>query len=210
MTTGISEVIRGWLGWCPQECTPPRQLLALNGDRVSNAPIQGEGIPKHTGLLQRYRNQVLLLAVSFTFAAIPAIAYFHADDLTRPMMYAGVITGLGLFAFFGKWLWNSFGMLEKGMTIKTGPGAYIISFFIAGIIPRWFILLIAGILLIISFAGVLAFPAFVVGFAFVPWYVLVLIVLWERRTGSTLMFDKKTRSFRAMRHPSASSVPVSQ
>ena len=139
------------------------------------------------------------MAVAFTLAAIPAMIFFQTYDLTRLMTYIGTITGLGLFAFFGRWLWNSFGMLEKGMTIKTGPGEYIISFIIAGVIPLGVILIIMALVTIISFAGTLAFPAFVTGFAFVPWYVFILILLWERRTGCILMFDKKTHSFAAAR-----------
>jgi len=199
MTTRVSEVKREWLGWCPNTRALTRQPPTLEDDTFSGILEQGKGIPSRTGGLQRYRNQVLLMAVAFTLAAIPAMIFFQTYDLTRLMMYIGTITGLGLFAFFGRWLWNSFGMLEKGMTIKTGPGEYIISFIIAGVIPLGVILIIMALLTIISFAGALAFPAFVTGFAFVPWYVFILILLWERRTGCILMFDKKTHSFAAAR-----------
>jgi hypothetical protein len=104
-----------------------------------------------------------------------------------------------VFAFFGRWLWNSLQMLEKGMTIKTGPGEYIILFLIAGAIPLSVVLIIAALTALLSFAGVWAFPAFATGFAFIPWYVFILILLWERRTGCILMFDKKTHSFTAAR-----------
>jgi Protein of unknown function (DUF1673). len=199
MIMRISEIVHGWLGWCPQARALPRQPPLLNDEIVRGASAQKERIPERTGWLQRYRNQVLLLAVSLTFAAIPAVAFFQSDDLTRLMMYVGTITGLGFLAFFGPWLWNSLGMLAKGMTIKTEPREYLILFVIAGSIPLWYIFLVAGMLTVISFAGALAFPAFATGFAFIPWYVLVLIFLWEQRTGCTLMFDKKTRSFTAVR-----------
>ncbi len=201
MTTHFEEVIRGWLGWCPNAPTIRRQLPVLSDNIACNTGAQGDGIPGRTGWLQRYRNQVLLLSLFFTLAAIPGVMYFSADDLTRLMMYVGTITGLGLFAYFGQWLWNSLGMLAKGMTTKTGQGEYIISFFVAGIIPYWCILLIGGILVVISFAGLPAFPAFATGFAFVPWYVFILVLLWERRTGYILILDKRTRSFTATRGP---------
>ena len=195
----LSQTIRKYLGWCPRTHALPLHLPVLKDNFSEDTPAQEGGIPARTGWSQRYRNQVLLMAVAFTLAAFPAVTFFQTNDPTRLMMYIGTITGLGLFAFFGRWLWNSFEMLAKGMTIQTGPGEYIISFFIAGAIPLGVVLLIGALLALIPLAGALAFPAFATGFAFVPWYVLALILLWERRTGCTLMFDKKTRSFTAAR-----------
>lgn len=197
--TLVSEVIRGWLGWCPNGYVLSQPGPDLHEAIVEGASAKGDRISHRPGQLQRYRNKVLLVAIFFTLAATPAVAYFQADDLTKLMVFIGMITGLGFFAFFSRWLWNSFGMLRKGMSIKTGPVDYIISLSFAGIIPLWFIFFIAGILGVISFAGVLAFPAFATGFAFVPWYVFALILLWERRTGYILLFDKKNRSFVAER-----------
>jgi hypothetical protein len=45
---------------------------------------------------------------------------------------------------------------------------------------------------IVPLETALELPAIAVGFAFIPWYVLILILLWERRTGYILVFDKKT------------------
>ncbi|MEN6444069.1 MAG: DUF1673 family protein [Methanoregula sp.] len=193
------DAFKRHLGWCPNAPMRLQSSRELHEEVVDCIQVQRDGISQPAGRLQRYRNQVLLLAVFFTLAAIPAVAFFQADYITRLMLILGTITGLGFFAFFAPWLWNSFGMLVKGMTIKTGPGDYIISFFIAGIIPCWFIIILGGILAVISIAGALAFPAFATGFAFVPWYVLALILVWEQRTGCILMFDKKTRSFTAAR-----------
>jgi hypothetical protein len=109
-----------------------------------------------------------------------------------------MIAGLVIFAFFGQWLWNSLEMLEKGMIIKIGQGEYIILFFIAGVIPLGVILIIAALTAILSFAGPWAFPAFALGFAFIPWYVFILILLWEWRTGCILVYDKKARLFSAV------------
>ena len=191
----VCDIIRESLGWCPQVRTPPRSLTLLNNETASNAPSQGTGIPERTESLNRYRNQVLLLAVFFTLISIPFMMYFLTTDLTRLMLSIGTIAGLGVFAFFGKWLWNSLEMLEKGMTIKTGPGEYIILFLMAGVIPLSIVLIIAVLITITSFAGTWAFPAFATGFAFIPWYVFILILWWERSTGYILMFNKKNQSF---------------
>ncbi|MDD1674409.1 MAG: DUF1673 domain-containing protein [Methanomicrobiales archaeon] len=190
------------MGWCPQECTLSRQPPVLNDDIVSDVPAQASGMPARSGWLERYRNQVLLMAVSFTLVSIPLVAVFQTNDLTRLLLYFGTIAGLVVFTFFGRWLWNSLEMLKKGMTIKTGVAEYIILSFIAGAIPMSVVLIIAAVTVPLSFAGAWAFPAFATGFAFIPWYVYILILLWERKTGCVLMFDKKAHSFSAVRCPS--------
>jgi hypothetical protein len=195
--TRISEIIHGWLGWCPQARDPKQQLPVLHDPTEYGYRAQGAGIPAQTGLIQQYRNQVLIWAVFFTMVSLPLVAIFLAADLTRQMLYLGTISGLGIFAFFGRWLWKSLGMLEKGLTIKTGQKEYILTFLIAGAIPLGVVLFISAMLVLIPLAGALAFPAFATGFAFIPWYVFILILLWERKTGYTVMFDKDTDSFTA-------------
>jgi hypothetical protein len=197
--THFYDGIEEWRGWCRQVRTPPRPPTALNNEAASNAPSQGTGIPERTESQNRYRNQVLLWAVFFTLVSIPFMVYFLTTDLTRLMLSFGTIAGLGVFIFFGRWLWNSLEMLEKGMIMKTGPGEYIILFLIAGAIPLSVVLIIAVLITITSFAGTWAFPAFATGFTLIPWYVYILILWWEKKTGCLLMFNKKTQSFIAVR-----------
>jgi hypothetical protein len=206
----ISEIIHGWLGWCPQARGLVRQLPVLHDPPADGSRAQGAGIPAQTGSMQRYKNQVLIWAVFFTIVSLPLVAIFLAADLTRLMLCLGTISGLGIFAFFGRWLWHSLGMLQKGAVMKTGPKEYILTFLIAGAIPLGAVLLISALLVPISFAGALAFPAFATGFAFFPWYVFILILMWEQKTGYTLIFDKETGSFTAARCSHAGPVPVSQ
>jgi hypothetical protein len=149
-----------------------------------------------------YRNQVLFWAVFFTLVSLPLIAIFLEADLTRLILGLGTMSGMGIFVFFGRWLWQSLGMLAKGLTVRTGPWMYVLTFLIAGALPLGAVLLLSAILVPLSFAGALAFPAFATGFAFIPWYVLLLILLWERKTGYMLMFDKETDSFTAAREAS--------
>lgn len=199
MVDTIARMIKQYIGWCPQACALPRQMPVLKDNFSKDTPARGTGIPERSGSLNRYRNQVLLWAVFFSLVSIPFVAYFQTTDLTRLLLCFGTIAGLVIFTFFGHWLWNSLKMLEKGMTIKTRPGEYIILFLIAGVIPLSVVLIIAALVALIQFAGVWAFPAFATGFSFIPWYVFILILLWERRTGCILMFHKKTHSFTAER-----------
>ncbi|HRY74942.1 MAG TPA: DUF1673 family protein [Methanoregulaceae archaeon] len=196
-TIRISEVVHRWLGWCPRAQVPVRKQRMLNDTPVENSRAQGGRIPSQTVLKQRYRNQVLIWAVFFTMVSLPLIWIFQSADLTRLMLGIGVITGLGVFVFFGRWMWNSLMMLRKGATIKTRPKEYILTFLIAGAIPIGAVLVIAAMLFLIPLARALAFPAFATGFAFIPWYVVFLILLWERKTGYRVMFDKETGEFSA-------------
>jgi hypothetical protein len=173
-------------------------MTVLNNEVATGAPSHGNGIPERSESLNRYRNQVLLWAVFFTLVSIPFVAYFQTTDLTRLLFAIGTVAGLGVFAFFGRWLMNSLQMLEKGMIIKTGQEEYIVLFLIAGVIPLSVVLIIAALLAIIQFAGVWAFPGFATGFTFIPWYVYILILRWERRTGCILVYDKKARLFSAV------------
>ena len=198
----LAQTIRKYLGWCPQSLTVSRQPQVIYDTAADGPPAQGSGIPAHTRWLQRYRNQVLVWAVFFTLVAVPLVGNFQTDDLTRLMLSLGTVAGLMVFAFFGRWLWNSLEILKKGLTLKTGQGEYIILFLIAGGIPLSVFLLIlafVGLIGLIPLTVSLAFPAFATGFAFIPWYVFILILVWERKTGCQLMFDKKTRAFTAVR-----------
>lgn len=197
--TRMSDVIRGWLGWCPYARDPKQQLPLLHDTTEDGYRAQEAGIPAQTGSMQRYRNQVLIWAVFFTIVSLPLVAIFLAADLTRLMLCLGTISGLGIFAFFGRWLWHSLGMLAKGATLQTGQKEYILTFLIAGAIPLGVVLLLSAMLFLIPLAGALAFPAFATGFAYIPWYVLALILLWEWKTGCTVLFDKETGSFTAAR-----------
>jgi len=193
------ERFRHYLGWCPNAHTAIRKLPVLHDDMAAGGSrVLGTDIPR-MGWQERYRNQVFIWAVFFTMVSLPLVWIFQEADLTRLMLCLGVITGLGVFVFFGRWLWHSLGMLAKGATIKTGQKEYILAFLIAGSIPLGVILLISAMLFLIPLAGVLAFPAFATGFAYMPWYVLVLILLWERRTGYKVVFDRETGSFTATR-----------
>ena len=194
----LIDTFNTFFGWCPQVRTMLRPPTVLNYEAATSAPSQGNGIPERTESLNRYRNQVLLWAVFLTLVSVPFVAYFQTTDLTRLLFSLGLIAGLVVFAFFGQWLWNSLEMLEKGTVIKTGQGEYIILFLIAGVIPLSIVLIIAALTTILSFAGVWAFPAFATGFAFIPWYVYILILWWERRTGCILVYDKKARLFSAV------------
>ena len=164
----LSDTFNTCSGWCTQVHTLPRPLAVLNNEVAASAPSQGNGTPERAESLNRYRNQVLPWAVFFTLVSIPFVAYFQTTDLMKLLFSTGTMAGLVVFVFFGRWLWNSLQMLEKGMTIKSGAGEYIILFLIAGVIPLSVVFIIAALPLSLPLAGAWAFPAFATGFAFIP------------------------------------------
>lgn len=194
MTTYFSEVIRGWLGWCPQAKTlPVRHLTIPNNDEADGAPAQRAGLPAPTGWLKRYRDRMLFWAVSNTLAFSLFVPMFFAVDLTRLMMSIGIIAGLGFSVLSGRWFWNRFGRLADGETAKPGPEVKAILAFIIGIFVLSIILLPLELFSVIPSGAAMALPSFTMGFgSFIPWYVLVLILVWEQKTGYILIFDKKT------------------
>lgn len=201
MTYHFSEVIRGWLGWCPRACPPVRQEPVLHDYVGAGAPVQGTGISALVGEQRRYRNQMFFWAAYFTLAFSLFVPVFLAVDLT-PLMLAGILAGLGFSALSGRQLWQRFDQLARGKTVKTGPEGYVIVGFIVFTIIASVFLFVTGLLSVIPMGTALMVPAFTLGFGiFIPWYTLILILLWERRAGFILMFDRKTFSITAVQGP---------
>jgi Protein of unknown function (DUF1673) len=189
------ERFRQYLGWCPNTRTVPRQLQPMEYDTAAGAPVQDDGTPAYTRWLDRYRNRMLLWATFYTIVFIPPAAGFSAIDLTRLTLSLGIIAGLGFFAVLGWRLWHNLETLSNGGKITSGPEGHMILAFVVGSIIMSGVLFILGLLAMVPFSVAMALPAFAMGFALIPWYVLALIIIWERRMGCILMFDNKTRSF---------------
>ncbi|MFA5347980.1 MAG: DUF1673 family protein [Methanoregula sp.] len=194
----ITEIIRSNPGWCPDTGTAMSQLPILNDDTADGAPAQRTGMPASTGWLNRYRNRIFLWAVFYSLAFLPFILEFQG--INRVMQYSGIVAGLVIFAGSARRIWRSFDQtLGNEQDTKTGLEGYAILFFVVGIILAGVVLLCMAFWTIIPYSGALALPAFATGLAFIPWYVLVLIVVWEWKTGCILVFDKQTHAFTAVR-----------
>ncbi len=192
----LAEPFRQYLGWCPDTGTAMRQLPMLNKDAPVDAPARRTGMPAGAGWLNRYRNRMFLWAVFYSLAFIPFIPEFQS--INRVMQYSGIIAGLVIFAGSVRRIWRSFNQtLGKEQDTKTGREGYAIPFFVVGIFLAGVVLLVMAFWSIIPFSGALALPAFASGLAFIPWYVLVLILIWERKTGCILVFHKQTHAFTA-------------
>lgn len=141
----------------------------------------------------RYRTQMLFWAVIYTIAFSCFVPMFLTTGLTQLILSLGIIGGLGFSAFFGRWVWNRFGKLATGETVKPGPEVNVIVAVLIGISPLSVVLLFLGLISSSPFEAAMVLPAFAMGFGLpIPWYFLLLIHLWERRTGHILIFNKKT------------------
>jgi hypothetical protein len=197
----ISEIIHGWLGWCPDAAVlQTRQHRTARDIEVANiGPGQDTVIPARTGWLKRYRNRVLLWALFYTLVFIPFVASFDALGLMNDV-YTGILAGLMVFALFARGLLRGFDTAIAGKNEQqAGLEGYAILFMVIGMILAAVALFALASLAIIPPGMAMEIPAFATGFALIPWYVLGMILIWERRTGYLLMFDKKILSYTAVR-----------
>jgi hypothetical protein len=155
--------------------------------------IQGARLSGGNGGLNRYWKQMLFWAVIYTFAFCCFVPMFLTTGLTRLILSLGMMGGLGFSVFFGRWVWNRFGKLADGKTLTPGPEVTVIAGFLIGTTVLSVVLLFLGLISRVSFEAAMLLPAFTMGFGLlVPWSLLLLILIWERRTGYILVFDKKT------------------
>ena len=196
---GVSDVIHGWLGWCPQAGAFPYNPHSREAPTGTLSPQPAGGVPASGKWYGRYRNRIILWAIFYTLAFLPFTPGFQASDLTREMQYFGIIAGVGLFAFFGQRFRENFDRLAGGEGILPVRGGLVIPVLVAGLILSSAALLFLSALAIVPLPVALALPAFATGFAFIPWYVLALVFLWERRTGCILVVDGKDGSLAVTR-----------
>ena len=197
----IVESIYEQLCWCPNATVQRTglHLPAQDTPAADTGPWQDAGIPARAGWLKRYRNRVLLWAVLYTLFFIPFVGAFDALGLMKDV-FTGILAGLVISAFFARRLLRSFDTAiaaEKEQT--AGLEGYAILFMVIGMILAAVALIIMALFSIIPEGVAMELPAFATGVALIPWYVLVLVFLWERKTGCMLFFEKKTLSFTASR-----------
>jgi len=197
----FSEVIRRRLGWCPNAAVlRTGQYLPLpDTEAVNTEPGQDAGIPALTGWLKRYRNRVLLWALFYTLVFIPFVASLDTLGLMKEVC-TGILAGLVISALFARRLLRGFDTALAGKTEqKTGLEGHAILFMVIAMILAAVALIILASFSIIPPGMAMELPAFATGFALIPWYVLGMILVWERRMRCILLFDKKTLSFTAER-----------
>jgi len=191
MTIRVSEVIRGWLGWCPNtrmrilgQVRKPNDLTITSSGSRS---FQSNAI--HWAIL--FRNQTILLTIVSFLAGLFMFAGLGNGWSDLNLFILGIIAGLPVSMIVGIWYWQIFTeVLHEGPVAlwrrydKTSATIAVVTLAAVTVIP---ILVILGALPGVSLEMTNAFFG---GFmAVIFWGQLISIWIWESHTGLQLHYD---------------------
>jgi hypothetical protein len=189
MTFRFSEVIRGWLGWCPNAQLQMR-TVRIRPEHEEVVPSGRESLKVQAvhwlGLL---RNQVFLYSLAISVTGIWMFAGLGGGSAPG-LFIIGILTGLPLSAVTGIWYWRIFNeVLCEGPVVlmarqdKRSETLTALSMAVA-IIP---VLILFGVLPGVTMEMMIAFMG---GFVVVPlWGLCIAIQKWESGTHRWLHFD---------------------
>jgi len=185
MTARVSEIIRGWLGWCPEGKRQNRIALTQPEGIVENS----SGRPKYEARaihwLGIFRNQLLVLALYFSVVGILLSVFLGGRDI--PMFFMGVLAGSVLAVFQAIRFW-------KTMNEVRDEGAV----FLATLYDRTTLILTLIVAMVPTAVFLGAVPGITMtmlhsstgGFIFILfWWFLLVTWIWESRTNHRLLSD---------------------
>ena len=194
----ISDVVKGWLGWCPQSRALPRQPPSIHFAAMNSSPDKSAAKPVVPSGLTRYRDRVLLFGILYSFAILAFAGSLYS--VAPGALCIGILAGIVIVACFSGKIWQGFDRaVSNERKPKNGSDGYVILFLILGMILAAAALLLLAGFSIVPLETALELPALAMGFGLIPWYVLAIILLWERRTGYILLLDKTNGSITAVR-----------
>jgi small-conductance mechanosensitive channel len=185
------DYLRKKVGWCPDVPAGACRHANRSGD-VIPTPASGGVLPaRKFSWSQRFRNWVLLQALLYT-----ALISLFLPSIVTGAYLSFFIFGMAIatlvFFLIATRLWRHYNdVLAKGHLEASETESNIVLYFVlsAVILPICFeILVLLGYISGIDF---LVLPAVMVGLSIIPWYVLLLVIIWESRTGCRLYFDRK-------------------
>ena len=191
MTIRVSEVIREWLGWCPN--TQMRiigQVRKPNDLTITSSGSRSfQSNPTHWYVL--FRNQTLLLTIGSFLAGLFMFAGLGNGWSNLNLFILGIIAGLPVSVIVGIWYWKIFTeVLHEGPVAlwrrydKTSATIAVVTLAAVTVIP---ILVITGALPGVSLEMTNAvFGGFM---AVLFWGQLISIRIWESNTGLQLQYD---------------------
>jgi hypothetical protein len=183
----MSDVVRGWLGWCPAEYAPARaRMEKIPPHGIADAPMQPGSFK--TGVLDwlgLFRNQMIVLALYFSVVGVLLSVFLGGLDL--PLFFAGIVAGSLLSVFQGFRFW-------KTMNEVRDEGAV----FLATLYDKTTITITLVVAMIPMAISVGAIPGVNMkmlnsvsgGFIFILfWWCLCVVWLWESGAHRNLLSD---------------------
>jgi hypothetical protein len=109
----IADVIRGWLGWCPNAETRIRREINEPAE-IMDTPSQRSSLKaRASDWLGLFRKQVFLLAI--WFSVVGFLLLLGIGNMNIELFFWGLLTGLLLSVFQGIRFWGTMNeVLENG------------------------------------------------------------------------------------------------
>ena len=191
MTTRVSEVIRRWLGWCPNAQVQIRGQAKKQNDVTLISPESRSFQSNSTHWYILFRNQTIFLTIGSFLMGLFMFAGLGNGWSYLNLFILGIIAGLPVSMIVGIWYWQIFTeVLHEGPVAlwrrydKTSATIAVVTLAAVTVIP---ILVITGALPGVSLEMTNAvFGGFM---AVLFWGQLISIWIWESDTGLQLQYD---------------------
>jgi hypothetical protein len=190
MMTKVSEVIRHWLGWCPDAQARVRTTEVRPDEEVVVPSAGGSFKDRAIHWLGLFYNQTILLTIG-SFCAGLFIFTGLGSWSNLNLFILGILAGLPFSAFVGIWYWRIFNkVLHDGPVVlwnryDTTMGT--LTTVIVGVSVCIPILVVIGALPGVNLAMTNAFFGGFIAVLF--WGILIGIQKWESDTHRRLHYD---------------------
>lgn len=192
MMIHLTETIRKYLGWCPNE-----ETLKTNAAMKSEWLTPSTGRPdgksdSEFGWYNRYHNQLLAMAVNLTLATI---ALFFLLDDSRNFAWIGIPIGITvgiLTVIITLWhSWKRYDRIQKGEFLRQNEDGKQRPLRSVGIISVTIVLVA-----IISLGLIIKRPFIILavfaGVGMTMWMLYVSVRIWEKRRRQIMIWEKNS------------------
>ena len=181
----LSDVIRGWLGWCPDAETRIRREINEPAE-IMDTPSQRSSLKaRASDWLGLFRNQIFLLAI--WFSVVGFLLLLSIGNMNIELFFWGLLAGLLLSVFQGIRFWGTMNEVLENGAVFLSTLYDKTSIFIT--------LAVCSIPLLLSLsaspvANMMMWNAVIAGLIFIMFWVQLFIVwVWEIRVDRHLQSD---------------------
>jgi len=185
MITRISEVIHGWLGWCPNAHARVRNAEVRPGVGAVVPTAGGSFKDRAIHWLGLFRNQIILLALYFSVVGVLLSVFMGGIDVS--MFFIGIVVGSLLSVFQGIRFWKT--MNE----VRENGAVLLVTLYDKTTIT--ITLIVVMVPMVVSLGAIPGIDMTMLnsvtgGFIFILfWGVLFVVWFWESRTRRHLQSD---------------------